>query len=369
MKHFSHLTSLIIWLFSIMCIPVISDAITVEISPVDILWRPKASTKKELSIASVNVTISDINTNKDQLKVIQITLERGTYYSGICCNSRIQDIEDTGLKDVYDNSNGSDLIFRQEENDRWEVVGNLTLRYQIPRANTPEEVILPVGVLSLDYGGYGELHASIYKVKGLLDKLEFEFGTDSQKKKYTLQENVQGYTQVPRDENYNGIADSWYKDRYALDINTGDLDEAKFRNFGKKDDKDTSHDSNYIGDNITAFEEYRGFIVITSRPGTTPVTVSHTDTSPDIKDMFVVNEDREIASYGVGVSLPHISQYLLPSSRVKANGQVTFNNYGKAYSAKVVSDSAIGGNTSYGHAPMLLLAQCKTAGNYRDKTG
>ena len=64
-----------------------------------------------------------------------------------------------------------------------------------------------------------------------------------------------------------------------------------------------------------------------------------------------MNDSGGTASHGYGASLPHISQHLLPSSRVQ-NGQVTFNNHGWAYSAEVVSDAATGGDTPFGHAPI-----------------
>lgn len=43
MKRFSHLTSLFIGLCSLMCIPVISDAITVTISETDPMCSPNFS--------------------------------------------------------------------------------------------------------------------------------------------------------------------------------------------------------------------------------------------------------------------------------------------------------------------------------------
>ena len=119
MTRISQWTSLFIGFFSLLCIPLVSDAITVTISEVSSTWKPEASTSSNLSVAWVNVTISDIDPNKDQYKVIQITLQHVTDYVGICCNSLAQDITDTGLEEVYNNSEDKDLIFREEENGEW----------------------------------------------------------------------------------------------------------------------------------------------------------------------------------------------------------------------------------------------------------
>lgn len=150
MTRFFHLTSLFLLFFSVLCIPVLSDALTVTISEVDPLWIPKASTKTNLSVAWATVIISDIDPNRDQYKAIQITLEQGTPKKGICCNSTDQDITDTDMADVYNNNKDKndrykDLIFRTDENPSWIVVSNQTLRYQIPSENTQTTIKLSVG--------------------------------------------------------------------------------------------------------------------------------------------------------------------------------------------------------------------------------
>ncbi len=357
MTRFSHLTSLFLLFFSLLCIPALSAALTVSISEVDPMWIPEASTKTVPSVAWATVTISDIDPNRDQYKVVQITLNKVTTNTGICCNSTDQDITDTDLAAVY--KSGKDLIFRDKENSSWKVENNRTLRYQIPSANTPSTVTLSVGVLSLDYGGYGELVGALYKVKGLFGKAAFEFGKGSNKKKYTLQTEFSDdddVIQVPRDKNENKIADSWrsdyYSPAYAL---TGDT--RLLRDFDNKEDKDESIDKTYKGDHLTAFEEYRGFIVYSSnKPTSGRQKVKHTRTSPDVKDMFVVNEDSATNLYGTGTAPSQISPHLLPSSRVRASGWINFNepNGFLAYSVKVMSNSIAdpGENPTYGLADL-----------------
>lgn len=335
-----------IFIFALLCMPLVSEAITVTISEVDPLWIPKASSSTELSIAWVNVTISDIDPNRDQYRVIEIWLDASTL-KGICCNSIAQDIvdivgTDNSLKNAYNNSAGRDLIFRREENSQWIVVSHRTLRYQIPSENTPTKITLSVGVLSLDYGGSGKLYSNIYRVAGSRETPVFELGEGGNRKGYMLQEKVAGFQQIPRDKNKNDIADSWnndyYSPAYAL---TGDT--SLLRNFGNKEDNDASAGTNYTGDHITAFEEYRGFMTYPSnKPTLGTQKVKHTRTSPDSKDMFVVNEDSETQLYGTGVEHSRISQHLLPSTHVLQDGRINFNaNNGLfAYSVKVVSTTA-----------------------------
>ena len=61
MRRIFHGTLLFILLFSLVCIPAISEALTVKISEVSPTWQPEASTKKKLSVAWVEVTISGID--------------------------------------------------------------------------------------------------------------------------------------------------------------------------------------------------------------------------------------------------------------------------------------------------------------------
>ncbi len=147
MKRISQWTSLFILLFSILCIPVISEAITVTISKVDPLWKPQASTRSNLSVAWVDVTISGIDPRRDQYKKIVITLQNVTNKKGICCNSTAQDITDTGLATTYQTT--KDLIFRSNENSTyWGNVSESKLEYQIPSDETQIQttMTLPVGV-------------------------------------------------------------------------------------------------------------------------------------------------------------------------------------------------------------------------------
>ena len=322
-----------IFILSLLCMPLISEAITVTLTEVDPYWRPEASTKDNLSVAWLTVTISGIDPKKDQYKRVIISLNGVTTEKGICCNGTYEDyVKDAALKKVY-RSTTKDMIFRKEENAGWEILDIRRLRYEVPsdEKKIKTTVTLPVGVLSLDFGGYGEVHGAVEKKKRWSDKYE----TDSSAGKIT-------YVQVPRDKNENKIADSWnndyYSPAYAL---TGDT--RLLRDFGRLDDEDTSPNTNYEGDHITAFEEYRGFLKYASnKPTLGKQKVKHTDTSPDTKDMFVVNEDSETKLYGTGVEHSRISQHLLPSSLVKDDGWVNFtDNKGlTAFSVKVVSTTA-----------------------------
>ena len=327
-----------IFILSLLCIPLISEAITVTISEVDPLWRPEASTKGNLSIAWVNATISGIDPKKDQYKRIIISLNAVSTKKGICCNGTYEDyVKDAALKKVY-SSTSRDMIFRKEENGGyWTVLDNRRLQYEVPsdEKKIKTTVTLPVGVFSLDFGGYGEVHGAVYRKKTWSNK----YVSDSSVGNIT-------HSQIPRDKNQNGIADSWNRDYYALNSKTGKLDAKLFRDFGNKADIDPSPGTKNKGDNITAFEEYRGFLVWEHEPregrsGQESPGVTHTRTSPDTKTMFVVNEDTNTIYQGTGTGLNYISQYLLPSSLVKADGWVNFNdNNGlSAFSVKIVSNT------------------------------
>ena len=150
MKRFS-LWTIFILFYALLCMPIFSEALTVTISKVDPTWIPEASTRTNLSIASVNVTISGINKRRDQYKRIEVTLDNPTTYKGICCNSKAQDITDTGLADLY-NSTNLDLVFTEPDNRGvWEFVSYTKLRYRLPSdlSNTPDPLVLPVNVRSL----------------------------------------------------------------------------------------------------------------------------------------------------------------------------------------------------------------------------
>ncbi len=338
-RHSIWITTLIL-IFSVFCLPSLCSAITVQISEVSPTWIPEASESDDLSIAWVSVTISGI-TNRDQYKKIEISLTT-SMLSGICGNSTNQDIVDTGLQNVY-NSTIRDLIFRTEENgDNWEVVSKHKLRYTVPSEDEKRKatVTLPVGVLCLDFGAHGRLLGGVKK------------RNDNDDTSATLPTPVR----IPRDDNNNNIADSWNNDYYALDTQ-GNLDSSQFRRFGTDSDVDTSLNSVHSGDRLTAFEEYRGFMTwpyapASGRAGSDPPSVRHTRTSPDAKDMFIVNENSETKYRGTGTGHGRLSQHLLPSSHVNANGQVDFreNRGDAAYSVEVVTNDQIQNDPPYGEA-------------------
>ena len=338
-RHSIWITTLIL-IFSLFCLPSLCFAITVQISEVSPAWVPEASESDDLSIAWVWVTISGI-TNRDQYKKIEISLTT-SMLSGICGNSTNQDIVDTGLQNVY-NSTIRDLIFRTEENgNNWEVVSKHKLRYTVPSEDEKRKatVTLPVGVLCLDYGAHGRLLGGVKK------------RNDNDDTSATLPTPVR----IPRDDNKNNIADSWNNDYYALDAQ-GNLDSSQFRRFGTDSDVDTSLNSVHSGDRLTAFEEYRGFMTwpyapASGRAGSDPPSVRHIRTSPDAKDMFIVNENSETKYRGTGTGHGRLSQHLLPSSHVNANGQVDFreNRGDAAYSVEVVTNDQIQNDPPYGEA-------------------
>ena len=340
MKRHSIWTATFILIFSLFCLTSLCSAITVEITEVSPGWIPEASESDDLSIAWVWVTISGI-TERDQYKQIEISLTT-SMLSGICGNSTNQDIVDTGLQNLY-NSTIKDLIFRSDENDTyWEVVSLHKLRYTVPSDDDERKatVTFPVGVLSLDFGAHGRLHGGVKKRSG---------DDDTSAVLPTL-------VRIPRDKNYNNIADSWNNDYYALDAQ-GNLDAGQFRRFGIDADVDTSMDSVHSGDRLTAFEEYRGFMTWPYAPargriGSDPPSVQHTRTSPDTKDMFIVNENSETKYRGTGTGHTRLSQHLLPSTHVNVNGQVDFreNRGDAAYSVKVVTNSKITNDPPYGVA-------------------
>lgn len=324
MKHRNLYILLSIMLFSMLVFTNLCFALTVTISKrVPPSWWPRASKAGDLSIAPLEVTIDNI-TNEDQYKVIQITLDHVTNYQGICGNSTVQDIIDTNLKKKYYDKTSRDLIFTQEDNPgSRKAEGFSTLRYQIKSDNTLPTITLPVGVRSLDYGGYGEVHADVFRVKKWTEGgSEFEYDGKKYKPDDTFTKSRDTFARVPRDDNFNKIADSWQNDFYALDPNT------KLRNFKPGKDTDPSTNSIHVGDRIIVFEEYRGFMTLSSTPGYTPTRVTHSRTSPDTKEIFIVNQDARTATHGKGTEHSRISAYLVPSTHVKTDGQFNFNKGG-----------------------------------------
>ncbi len=327
MKRFAMWTPLFILFYALLCMPILSEALTVTVSKVDPTWIPEASTSTNLSIAWVNVTISGIDKRKDQYKRIEVTLD-ASKEPGICCNAEAN----------YGTI--KDLVFTKQENEGvWEVVDNARLRYEIKSdsENIPDTLVLPVGVRSLDYGGYGTVSVGVRKrQKGFTDRYETDTSVESVSSdipKDDIGKNNQGNPG-------NNIADAWEYDHANLTAG---------------EDNDTSFGSQNQGDNLTAYEEYRGFMTDSTRPPSSP-SVSHTRTSPSTKDMFVVNEDAHTSSYGTGTGPSHISLHLVPSTHVNADGRVNFKgNKGLlAYSAKIVSSDTFttGEKVTVGEAPI-----------------
>ena len=227
------------------------------------------------------------------------------------------------------------------------------LRYQIPSEDTPASVTLSVNARSLDFGGHAELSCGVYKrpIFGIGEDDDANWNPDN-----TASLPIPNTSQIPRDKNYNYIADSWNNDYYALD-SQGNLDPTQFRNFGNDADIDTSIGSIHIGDKLTAFEEYRGFMVwpyapVFGRTGSDLPSVTHTRTSPDTKDLFIVNEASKTKYHGKGTEHSKISQYLVPSANVSDTGQIDFHvpAGSSAYSVKIVSNDAIEEGTPAGEA-------------------
>jgi hypothetical protein len=177
------------------------------------------------------------------------TLEEVSHENGFCSNAP------TSLPIFPWAEDGSLFRDLQFEDQAGYNIDGILWNY---RAKTDDEDLseATVEVMSYDYGAFGQI------------KAEFEHeGT-----KYLARETggTKLFTNIPFDDDANDIADMW----------TGNAGNAN-------DDTDNNPAPGTVGDGLSRYEEYRGFLVNTT----------HTRTNPDNKDVFIYDED------GMGLGL------------------------------------------------------------------
>ncbi len=170
-----------------------------------------------------------------------------------------------------------DIYFRQPDNPgfEWDEVETLEgLRYPISQQITredPEEEEIVVRVAVMDSAASVRLRAEI-KVGGIWHKVEAEGAT-------AVIDRGIDYLMLPLDKNGNSIHDDWEKKHGIKEV---------------REDSDTHEGDENPGDGLTAFEEYRGFFLLTNMD--IPVG-EPTRTDPTKKDIFVQDYSGEYEPY------------------------------------------------------------------------
>jgi len=134
-----------------------------------------------------------------------------------------------------------------------------------------------VTVTAMDYGAYGHLHAYFKGMCGGWTPVTVKW------EPVASNNSAQSGITIPMDQDDNLIAD-------RLDqANNGITPWGYAGDPGSDDDKDPRGDG-VAGDGLTAFEEYRGFM-IKSGDCNDPLKVTHIRTDPGHKDLFIRSDD------------------------------------------------------------------------------
>lgn len=131
-----------------------------------------------------------------------------------------------------------------------------------------------VTVTAMDFGAYGHLRAEVKTKCGGWQPVRIRMGGQDR-----------SFVTIPMDENNNLIADRMEQSNNGITAwaYTGDP--------GSDEDGKPTGDGK-TGDGLTAFEEYRGFM-IEENPGD-PWTETHVRTDPSTKDIFITSDDSGI---------------------------------------------------------------------------
>lgn len=132
-------------------------------------------------------------------------------------------------------------------------------------------------VTAMDYGAYGHLHAYIKGICGGWMPVTIKWEPAATNK------SEQSGVTIPLDQDGNLIADRMGQP------NNGITKWGYAGDPGRDDDPDPKGDG-VAGDGLTAFEEYRGFM-IKSGDCSNPLKVTHIRTDPKHKDLFIRSDD------------------------------------------------------------------------------
>jgi hypothetical protein len=186
-----------------------------------------------------NLTITPPSIPSDVLEEVEFDLYGISMLPGWCCNSS---------PNVQGYSH--DFRFYTSRNPGYSDGGDPT-GVKILRQNPAHTET--VKVTSRDYGGYAKLKGRI-KIAGLWFTA------------YCSRDASRSYVRVPRDDDQNNISDAWSG-------NTG--------NAG--DDTDSNPGGANLGDGLSRFEEYRGFLM-------TAPSLPYDRTDPSTKDLFIYDQ-------------------------------------------------------------------------------
>jgi hypothetical protein len=253
--------------------------------------------------------------------LIKFELEKRSYEPGDCMN--------------HGKGDDPDLWFDQDENPPLHCYGKQASGALTKRPVTSCSAWVSCG----DWGAYGRIGAYSYgcvhlkKVGNKIIEVTAE----------------QAILTLPKDDNNNQIADH-YEDMQGQHPNATD----------DKDDYPNGNGTN--GDGLSAYEEYRGFMV----------NGSHIRTSWNMKDLFVYNEPKVVLPYfeiASGLVVHFINADEMDSNRV-----INFNHnrgyLGPQHGLHIAVDtlaSGVGGNSPFGppkNVPRVTLS----AGHYDGHT-
>jgi hypothetical protein len=188
-----------------------------------------------------------------------------------------------------------------------------------------------VTVTAMDYGAYGHLHAYFKGICGGWMPVTIKWD----KPPASGGQRPPGIT-IPMDDNGNLIADRMEEKNNGLTqwAYTGDPGA----------DNDDKPASNFAGDGLTTFEEYRGFMVRSGPDCSEPSDVEHIRTDPRVKDIFIHADDpdmEKLVPIFESVSLLAVhricpQQYLSDGTR-----EVNFTLHAASKEAYRVEDQAI----------------------------
>jgi len=190
--------------------------------------------------------------------------EHTSHFAGYAGNANVDPafFERYGLQRLANSytDQSPDLIFdpQLKENKHWAVVQQDELETAEESASATAEIT------AMDYGAIGQVRAyAKFKCGGWIPAEVHANGT------------VREAVSVPLDEDHNFIADALH-DYWNLKPDS--------------DDEDTPQGDGTKGDGLTAFEEYRGFLV-KGDDCDKPVTDQHARTTPHHKELYLAGED------------------------------------------------------------------------------
>jgi hypothetical protein len=203
--------------------------------------------------------------------------EGTSHFPGYATNADIDDAfflkyDVLSLEGQYKND-GPDVLFdpsRFANREEWSRVEPLVVETAKPQSAAV------VTVTTMDYGAVGSLRAFV----------KSEECGDWQPVPMRLGNETREAIAIPMDEDHNLMADA-LEDYRGLDPGADDDAEPK--------------GNGMAGDGLTAFEEYRGFLISSGDCGTWYVD-GHVRTKPKVKDVFVHTPDPELE-----MTLPHFA--------------------------------------------------------------